>query len=69
MRTLLLYGDHVQGVLNKVYPTLKVNIQNFLMTKVVKHIQILKLNECDFDNYPFFPLITFLGEIIKLYLQ
>ena len=27
------------------------------------------LNECNFDNYQFFPLTTFLGEIIGLYLQ
>ena len=26
-------------------------------------------NECNFDNYPVFPLLTFLGETIELYLQ
>ena len=30
---------------------------------------MLHLNECNFDNYQFFPLMTFLGKIIELYLQ
>ena len=46
----------------KVCPTLKVSIQHFLSTKIIK-------NKCNFDNFQFFPLITFLGEIIELYLQ
>ena len=35
----------------------------------MKYIQIKHLNECNFDNYQFFPLMTFLGESIGLYLQ
>ena len=55
----------------KVYPTLKFNIQRFFSTKIIKNIQILHLNECNFDNYQFFPLMTFLGllNFIELYLQ
>ena len=53
----------------KVYPTLKANIQHFVSTKIIKYIQIYLIDECIFDNYPFFLLIIFWGEIIKLYLQ
>ena len=53
----------------KVYPSLKLNIQHFLSTKIIENIQIYHLNECNFDNYQFFQLMTFLGEIIELYLQ
>ena len=52
----------------KVYPTLKVNTQDFLLTKTSKNIQTSHLNKCNFDNYQFFSLMT-LGEIIELYLQ
>ena len=70
----------------KVYPTLKVNIQHFLSTKLIKNKQIYHLNECNFDNLHvqktikiiknliliinwLFSIMTFLGEIIQLYLQ
>ena len=43
------------------YPT-------FLLTKIIENIQIQHLNQCKFDNYQFFPLMTFLGKIIELYL-
>ena len=35
----------------------------------MKYIQIKHLNECDFVNYQFFPLMTFMGEITELYLE
>ena len=65
MPGLILYSVSYE----KVYPTLKVNIQHFLSTIIIKKIQVSHLNECNFDNYQFFSLMTFLGEIIELYLQ
>ena len=56
----------MQGVLQKRRSTLKVNIQHFLEIKLIKHIQ--HLNECNFDNYHLFPLMTFFRKIIELYL-
>ena len=53
----------------KVYPTLKVYIQHFLSTKIIKYIKISHLNEFNFDSYQFFPLMTFLGEIVEVCLQ
>ena len=29
----------------------------------------LRVNESNFDDYSFFPLMSFLGEIVELYLQ
>ena len=60
---------YTEGVLQKGYPNLKVNIQHFLSTKITKNIQIYCLNEFNFDNYQFAPLITIFGGIIELYLQ
>ena len=48
---------------------MKVSTQHFLSTKIIKNIQIQHLNECNFENYQFFPRMAFLGEIIELYLQ
>ena len=66
MRFLHIYTE---GVLQKGYPDLKVNIQHFLSTKITKNIQIYCLIEFNFDKYEFVPLITIFGEIIELYLQ
>ena len=67
---LASYADDtpLKGVL-QIYPTLKIKMQYFLSTKIIKYIRILLLNEYNFDNYLFLPLMTFLVEIIELYLQ
>ena len=65
---LSIFRDYNHRVsCKKVHPTLKVNIQHFHSTKIIKYIEILLLNECNFDNYPFFPLMIFFGDIIELY--
>ena len=46
-----------------------VNIQHFLSTKIIKYIQVRHLNQCNLDNYQFFQLTAFLGEIIEFYFQ
>ena len=65
MPGLILYSVSYE----KLYPTLKVNIQHFLSTKTIKKIRVSHLNECNFDNYQFFSLVTFLVQTIELYLQ
>ena len=58
---------YLVNLCKKVYSTLTVNIQRFLSAKI-KNIQMYHVSECYFDNYQFLQLITFLGEIIELYL-
>ena len=55
-------------------PTIQGDMQKSMSNFEHKSSNIYKYNtlvssKCNFDNYPFFSLLTFLGEIIELYLR
>ena len=68
---MVLPVERVQGAPQKKYIQLKKSISNnkYLLsthsTNII--IYIYKYNSWNFDNYQFFPLMTFLGKIIELY--
>ena len=49
----------IQGALQKTIGNFEDQYPAFNSTKIIKHAQIQHFNQCNFENYQFFPLMTF----------